>query len=87
MYAQYIFYNIYITSSKYLNTSLIFTSNMALSGKTNIMKNSGSSYVRVPKDIAEDSQFPFKEDDLLDIIIIEGRLEIKKSVENAKESN
>ena len=61
---------------------------MALKTKTNFSHNSGTNYIRLPKEIFDDSLFSqfFDMEDGLSIELTDGRLIISKEGENGKEN-
>lgn len=51
---------------------------MALKGDTKITENSGTDYILIPKPLRSDSQFPFQDDDLLEMEVIGDKIIIRK---------
>lgn len=56
-----------------------------LKEETKIVDISGTTYLRIPKQVFKDSQFPFNEDDELEIEIINNSILITKKEGNKDE--
>ena len=51
---------------------------MVLKTKTNLIDINGATYLRIPKDLMEDSQFPFSLEDSFSIEYKDDKLQITK---------
>ena len=59
---------------------------MVLKYKTNEMNIDETTYILIPKQIRGDSQYPFKDEDILIIEVVDGKLIIQKEeMENEKD--
>ena len=61
---------------------------MPLKGDTKITDNSGTDYILIPKSLRVDSQFPFDDDELLEMEVVGDEIIIRKrgSPDEQKES-